>query len=78
MLFGFMAKIYLDQVLSGLDGKYTWREGPELARAGWWRAPGPIPADLTDPATSEWCARLHRLSADYLALASALRERVDV
>jgi hypothetical protein len=77
MLFGFMAKIYLDQVMFGLDGKYTWRQGPELLMAGWWRDPAPFPMDLTGPTTSEWRAKLDGLSADYLALAPELRERVD-
>ena len=68
MLFGFASKIYLDQVTFGLDGKYTWRAGADLARAGWWRDPAPIPMDLTGPQTSEWRAKLDGLSADYLAV----------
>ena len=68
MLFGFASKIYLDQVVFGLDGKYTWRAGADLARAGWWRDPAPIPMDLTGPQTSEWRAKLDGLSADYLAV----------
>ena len=78
MLFGFMAKIYLDQVMFGLDGKYTWRAGADLARAGWWRDPAPLPMDLTGPRTSEWRAKLDHLSADYLAVSPGIRERVDV
>jgi len=78
MLFGFMSKIYLDQVMFGLDGKYTWRTGADLARAGWWRDPTPIPMDLTGPRTSEWRAKLDGLSADYLAVTAGLRDRVDV
>ncbi len=78
ILFGFMAKIYLDQVMFGLDGKYTWRAGADLARAGWWRDPAPFPMDLTGPRTSEWRAKLDRLSADYLAVSPGIRERVDV
>ena len=78
MLFGFMAKIYLDQVMFGLDGKYTWREGPNLAVAGWWRDPAPFPMDLAGPTTADWRNELAELSADYLALAADVRERVDV
>jgi hypothetical protein len=78
MLFGFMSKIYLDQVMFGLDGKYTWREGLSLARAGWWRDAAPIPMDLTSPKAGEWHAKLGNLSSDYLAIARGLRERVDV
>jgi hypothetical protein len=78
MLFGFMSKIYLDQVMFGLDGKYTWREGPGLAMAGWWRDPAPIPMDLTSPKTSQWRAKLGNLSSDYLAIAPGLRGRVDM
>ena len=77
ILFGFMAKIYLDQVMFGLDGKYTWREGADLARAGWWRDARPIPMDLTEPATSEWRLTLDGLSADYLAVAPGLHKRID-
>ncbi len=77
ILFGFMSKIYLDQVMFGLDGKYTWREGSDVARAGWWRDPAPIPMDLTGPATSDWRAKLDGLSDDYLAVAPGLREGVD-
>jgi hypothetical protein len=77
ILFGFMAKIYLDQVMFGLDGKYTWREGADLARAGWWRDPTPIPMDLAEPATTEWRSTLDGLSADYLAVAPGLHGRID-
>jgi hypothetical protein len=77
ILFGFMAKIYLDQVMFRLDGKYTWREGTDLARAGWWRDPTPIPMDLGGPTTTEWRSMLDRLSADYATVAPRLRERVD-
>jgi hypothetical protein len=77
MLFGFTAKIYLDQVMFGLDGKYTWREGADLAMAGWWRQPRPMAMDLTAPKAAEWRAKLDALSADYLAVAPGLRERVD-
>lgn len=77
-LFGFMAKIYLDQVMFGLDGTYTWDQDADLAMAGWWRDPAPIAMNLAEPATAEWRARLDRLSVDYLSLAPALRERVDV
>jgi hypothetical protein len=78
MLFGFMAKIYLDQVMFGLDGKYTWRAGSDLARAGRWNEPAPMSMDLTGPQTSDWRTRLDGLSADYLAVAPGLRDRLDV
>jgi hypothetical protein len=78
ILFGFMSKIYLDQVMFGLDGKYTWREGSDVARAGWWRDPAPIPMDLTAPRSEDWLTKLDGFSADYLAAAQELRERVDM
>lgn len=78
MLFGCMAKIYLDQVMFGLDGKYTWREGPDLATAGWWRDPAPFAMDLTSPTTADWRNKLADLSVGYLALAPSVRERLDV
>ena len=78
MLFGFMAKIYLDQVMFGLDGKYTWRVGSDLARAGRWNEPAPMSVDLTGPQTSDWRTRLDGLSADYLAVAPGIRDRIDV
>jgi hypothetical protein len=34
VLFGGMYKIYLDQVMFGLDGRYTFREGAQIAEAG--------------------------------------------
>jgi hypothetical protein len=77
-LFGFPAKIYLDQVMFGLDGTYTWYEGAELAQAGWWRNPAPIAMNLAEAATRDWRARLDHLSSGYLSLAPGLRERVDV
>src|SRR5260370_37454116 len=76
MLFGFLSKIYLDQVMFGLDGKYTWREGSDVVRAGRWRDPAPIPMDRTGPTTSDRRTTLDGLSADYRAVAPALRERV--
>jgi hypothetical protein len=71
------SKIYLDQVMFGLDGTYTWREGPEFRQAGWWRQPQPIAMDLTSQNARESLTRLDRLSSDYAALAPELRERVD-
>ena len=61
----------------GLDGTYTWREGPELAKAGWWREPGPIPMDLTSDKVSYWQSQLSDLADHYDSLASELRLRVD-
>jgi hypothetical protein len=77
VLFGFMAKIYLDQVMFRLDGRYTWREGTDLSSAGWWRDPAPIPIKLDGPTTNEWRSVLDGLSADHTAVAPGLRERVD-
>jgi hypothetical protein len=70
-------KIYLDQVMFGLDGKYTWREGEVFREAGWWRLPRPIPMDLTSERASEGLNRLGEICADHAALAPKLRERVD-
>ena len=42
----------------GLDGKYTWREGPELAGAGWWREARAIPMDFTTGKADVWLANL--------------------
>jgi hypothetical protein len=78
MLFGCMSKIYLDQVMFGLDGRYSWRAGSELARAGWWNTPAPMSMDLAGPQMCDWRTRLDGLSADYLAVAPGLRERIDV
>ncbi len=78
MLSGFMAKIHLDQVMFGLDGRYTWRAGSDLARAGWWNTPAPMATDLTGPQMGDWHTKLDELSADYLAVTPGLRERIDV
>lgn len=75
--FGGFAKTYLDQVMFGLDGKYTLREGAEYAQAGWWREARPIPMDYTQGNQGEWLARLDGLSADYGAVAPELHERVN-
>ena len=79
MLFGSMNKIYLDQVMFGLDGKYSWREGSDIAGAGWWREPQPIPMDFTADSdrAAAWLVKLDGLSADYSAVPPGLRERVD-
>lgn len=77
VLFGGMSKIYLDQVMFGLDGKYTFRAGAGYARAGWWRQARPIPMDLATGNLSDWLARLEGLSSDYTAIAPGLRQRVD-
>ena len=77
-LFGFNAKIYLDQVLYRLDGRWTWRDGSEFARSGWWREkPHPIPMDLTHPNGEQWRASLAELSDVYSAVPSGLSSRVD-
>jgi hypothetical protein len=77
-LFGFPAKIYLDQVIFGLDGTWTWNNDDTTARAGWWRhEPTPIPMDLSHPNGSEWRARLTELSDLYQALPPSLRVRLN-
>jgi hypothetical protein len=77
-LFGFSAKIYLDQVLYRLDGTWTWRDGSEFARAGWWREkPHPIPMDLAHPNGEQWRESLAELSDVYSAVPPGLRSRVD-
>jgi hypothetical protein len=77
-LFGFNAKIYLDQVLYRLDGTWTWRNASEFARAGWWREkPHPIPMDLAHPNGEQWRASLAELSDVYSAVPPGLRSRVD-
>jgi hypothetical protein len=77
-LFGFNAKIYLDQVLYRLDGTWTWRDDSEFARAGWWREkPHPIPMDLAHPNGDQWRAKLAELSDLYSAVPPGLRSRVD-
>jgi hypothetical protein len=77
VLFGGMYKIYLDQVIFGLDGTYTWREGAGYAGAGWWRLTRPIPRDYTTGDQSVWFAKLNGLSADYKAVAPGLSERIN-
>jgi hypothetical protein len=77
VLFGGTYKIYLDQVIFGLDGKYTWREGEGYAGAGWWRLTQPISMDYTTGNHSDWLARLDGLSADYSAAAPGLQDRID-
>jgi hypothetical protein len=79
VLFGGHSKIYLDQVIFGLNGTYTWRAGEEelYTRAGWWRQTRPIPVDFTAGDPSAWLAGLAGLTADYGAMAPGLRQRVD-
>lgn len=77
VLFGGMYKIYLDQVMFGLDGKYTVRVDAEYAGAGWWRQTRPIPMDFTVGSGSDRLTKLGGLSCDYMAVAPGLRERVD-
>lgn len=77
VLAGFMSKIYLDQVMFGLDGTYTWRVGAELARAGWWRDARPIPMDLTSDKLGDWREQLDDFTGNYEALSPEVRLRVD-
>ncbi len=77
-LFGFNGKIYLDQVVYGLDGRYTWRNGETTAQAGWWRhKPSPSPMDLAHPNGNQWRTELAELSGLYMGLAPDLRLRLD-
>jgi hypothetical protein len=77
VLFGFMSKIYLDQVMFGLDGTYTWAVGTDLAEAGWWREPRPMLMDLTSDTAEYWQSQLADLAQDYEMLPIRLRPRVD-
>lgn len=77
-LFGFPAKIYLDQVTYGLDGTWACRDGENTAQTGWWRhEPTSTPMDLSHPNGREWRARLAEVSDLYESLPPLLRPRVD-
>lgn len=77
-LFGFNSKIYLDQVLYSLDGKWTLREHGRIARAGWWREKAtPIPMDLAHPNGADWRKQLTELSDLYSTVGPSLRIRID-
>ena len=77
VLAGFMSKIYLDQVMFGLDGTYSWCVGPELARACGWRDARPIPMDLTSAKLEDWREQLDDFAGNYEALGLESRPRVD-
>jgi len=79
MLFGFQATIYLEQVMFGLDGTYTWRtsEDSDFVRAGWWRDPQPMLTDLTTGNLADWFAAVATLSDDCSGVPADFRERVD-
>lgn len=79
MLFGFSAKIYLDQVMFGLDGTYAWRtsKDSDLGQAGFWREPQPMLTDLTTGNLADWFAALSTLSDDCNGLPVEFRDRVD-
>jgi hypothetical protein len=78
-LFGFQARIYLEQVMFGLDGTYTWRtsDDADLIRGGWWRQPQPMLTDLTQGDLSHWFATLSALSDDCSEVPAEFRDRVD-
>ena len=77
-LFGFSAKIYLDQVLYGLDGTWAWADGSTVTRSGWWRTkPRPIPVDFMSPNVERWRAQLAELSDLYLSVPLGLRPRIE-
>jgi hypothetical protein len=77
-LFGFPAKMYLDQVLYGLDGRYATRDGAGEPGVGWWRAKRTaIEAELDYENLAEWRDRLSQICDLYATLAPDLRSRVD-
>lgn len=77
-LFGFMAKIYLEQVLYGFDGTWVWRDGETTGPAGWWREHlSPFSMELDHPNGEDWRVRLSQLSELYSSVPLALRQRVD-
>jgi hypothetical protein len=76
VLYGFMAKMYRDQVAFGLDGTYAWKIGDGFPQVGWWRAQDyPVHTDLS--AQHEWASSLAELSDRREALPRKVRERVD-
>ena len=77
-LFGFPAKMYLDQVLYGLDGRYATRDGEGKPRVGWWRAKRTaIEAEFDHENLAEWREGLTEICDLYATLAPDLRSRVD-
>lgn len=74
-LFGFRSRIYLDQVLFGLDGAYAIRIDGAL-HTGWWRKPRPIPMALTT--NHAWIERLKELSNLRSAIRPGLQEAVNI
>jgi len=77
-LFGFAAKIYLEQVLYGLDGTWAWGDDSGITRAGWWREKlRPLPMDLTHPTGADWRAELAEVADLYSQIPPGLRLRVD-
>jgi hypothetical protein len=75
VLYGFGAKIYLDQVAFGLDGTFAWKIDDGFARTGWWAQQHPMETDLT--ADPEWGEALAESSNRREALSDKLRGRVD-
>jgi hypothetical protein len=75
VLYGFAAKMHLDQVTFGLDGTYARKIDGEFPRTGWWAREHPMDIDLS--AQHEWASTLMKLSERRDSLAAKLRESVD-
>ena len=78
MLFGFAAKIYLDQVVFGLDGTYSVTDESGMTVAGWSNVTHPIPMDLKHDNVPEWFTKLDEISTRMQSLPTQLRERVEL
>jgi hypothetical protein len=75
VLYGFGAKMYLDQVAFSLDGTYAWEMDGRFQQSGWWAQEHPVDTDLSTQ--HEWASTLAELSDHREALPARLRERVD-
>ena len=78
MLFGFAAKIYLGQVVFGLDGTYSVTDDSGSTFAGWSSVTHPIPMDLKHSSVPDWFTKLDELSTRMENLPMQLRERVEL
>lgn len=75
VLYGFAAKVYLDQVAFGLDGTYAWRVEREYF-SGWWPVQEhPLEMDLS--AQNDWTESLKKLSECREVCCPEIRNRVD-
>lgn len=75
VLFGFGAKIYLDQVAFGLDGRYALKADGKFAGWGWWAQRQALDTDLSEQ--EEWAKALSALAERRQALAPDIRQRAD-